>query len=364
MTFSLPDAWLATEPLERAHALPAPLYTDENVLAAEQQLVFARSWQLVAHAEAVANAGDHVVAEIGRTPIVVVRGADGELRGFHYVCRHRAGPIALCDGKGAKNLSCKYHGWTYTLDGRLRGAPEMDGAHDFARDSIRLPAIRVHVFGPFVFAALDEHTPPFADVFAGIEHRLAANGVTSARFDRRVGYEVACNWKVYVDNFLEGYHLPHVHPGLAKLLDYRQYTTGLARWSSLQSSPLRGDGNFYGAGTSGDAGAFYWFVYPNTMLNCLPGRLQSNRVVPLGKDRCRVDFDYFYPGGGDAQELARRQQDLAFSDEVQAEDITICEAVQRGLQSGSYHAGRLCPAREAGVKHFHDLLRAAYRGVP
>src|SRR5436190_11252902 len=199
MTFSFPAAWLATEPLERAHALPAPLYTDENVLAAEQKGVFARSWQLVAHTESLANAGDHVVGEIGRTPIVIVRGGDGELRGFHNVCRHRAGPIALCDGKGAKSLSCKYHGWTYTLDGVLRGAPEMGGAQDFARDTIRLPQIRVQVFGPFVLAALDDGAPPFADVFAGIEQRLAANGVTNARFDRRVSYEVACNWKVYVD---------------------------------------------------------------------------------------------------------------------------------------------------------------------
>ncbi len=363
MAPSIPAAWLAPEPLERAHALPAPLYTDAELHRAEQQLVFAKSWQLVAHGDALANPGDHVVAAIGPVPILVVRGAHGELRAFHNVCRHRAGPIATCDGKGAKALTCKYHGWTYTLDGTLRGAPEMDGAQQFDRAAFRLPEARVATFGPLVFAALDD-APPFAEVFAGIEQRIAANRMQQARFHRRFHYEVACNWKVYVDNFLEGYHLPHVHPGLNKLLDYRSYKTELAAWNSLQSSPLVGDDNFYGGGAGSDAsrqGAFYWFVYPNTMLNCLPGRLQSNRVVPLGVDRCRVDFDYFYPDGGDAQELARRQQDQDFSDEVQAEDVAICEAVQRGLSSGSYHAGRLCPKREGGVKHFHDLLRAAYR---
>jgi choline monooxygenase len=161
-----------------------------------------------------------------------------------------------------------------------------------------------------------------------------------------------------VDNYLEGYHLPHVHPGLNRLLDYRSYGTELADWHSLQSSPLDATDNFYGQGE-----ALYYFVYPNTMLNILPGRLQTNRVVPTGPQTCRVEFDFYYPRDLDAAERERQARDQSFSDEIQAEDVQICEEVQLRLASGSYHAGRLNPKRETGVFHFHELLRAAYRAL-
>jgi len=169
-----------------------------------------------------------------------------------------------------------------------------------------------------------------------------------------VEYEVGCNWKVYVDNFLEGYHLPYVHPGLSKVLDYRAYDTELFRWHSLQHSPLRANEGLYG-----DGEAFYYFVYPNVMLNIMPGRLQVNRILPLGPDRCNVEFDYYY--AADPAARARMARDREFSEEIQQEDIAICEAVQRGLASGSYVAGRLNPRHESGLWHFHELLRAAYR---
>lgn len=340
--------WLAAEPLERAHALAAPFYVDPSIAERERHAVFARSWQLAARADQVSGAGDHAVAEVAGGSILVVRGADGVLRAFHNVCRHRAGPIALCDGRGARQLHCKYHGWTYTLDGQLRSAPEMREARDFDVRGVRLPAVRVAEWHGLVFVALDESTPALEEVLEGIAPRMPS----ALRFARRVSYTLSCNWKVYVDNFLEGYHLPHVHPGLNKLLDYRSYATTLSRWHSLQHSPLEA-----GSGPYGGGGAWYYFVYPNTMLNILPGRLQTNRVIPLAVDRCRVDFDYFYP----ERDPADPASDQAFSDGVQAEDATICEAVQRGLASGTYVAGRLCPRRESGVHHFHELLREACR---
>ncbi|HUP92901.1 MAG TPA: aromatic ring-hydroxylating dioxygenase subunit alpha [Solimonas sp.] len=353
----VPPEWLEIEPLESAHALAAPFYSDAEIFRLEQHAVFDRSWQLAADASALQEPGDHVVAEIASRSILLVRGADRTLRAFHNVCRHRAGPIALADGRGAKALHCKYHGWTYTLEGQLRSAPEMQGACDFDVSTIHLPQVQVGQWQSLVFVALDPEVPPLDEVLAGIAQQ--AGLAQPLAFQRRVSYTLDCNWKVYVDNFLEGYHLPHVHPALNKLLDYRSYTTTCARWHSLQHSPLEGADNFYGAG-----GAWYYFVYPNTMLNCLPGRLQTNRVLPLAVDRCRVDFDYWYPAGEPgAEEQQRRAQDQEFSDQVQAEDAGICAAVQRGLASGTYVAGRLCPKREAGVKHFHDLLRAAYRSA-
>ncbi|WP_426663760.1 aromatic ring-hydroxylating oxygenase subunit alpha [Rhodanobacter aciditrophus] len=344
---------LSAAPLDRATALPARYYVCDALLAMEHRAVFARSWQLVAHQGQLAEPGDHVVEQVGHVPVIVVRGQDGVLRGFVNVCRHRAGPLALCNGKGARALHCKYHGWTYTLEGQLRSAPEMQGAADFNVEEIRLPPIRVHEWQGLVFVALDDAVPPFGEVYGGIAERIAPIDLSAMRYLRRDSYEIDCNWKVYVDNFLEGYHLPHVHPGLSKVLDYRAYDTELFDWYSLQSSPLRNSTAIYG-----DGEAFYYFVYPNVMLNIMPGRLQTNRIVPLGPDRCRVEFDYYYAQDDAAQ--ARIAADQEFSDEVQQEDIAICVAVQRGLTSGTYEAGRLCPKRESGVWHFHNQLRAAY----
>ncbi|HPG95489.1 MAG: aromatic ring-hydroxylating dioxygenase subunit alpha [Dokdonella sp.] len=341
------------EALDRAHALPARHYFGDAMLEMEQRAVFARSWQLVARSDQLAEPGDHVVETIGTVPVLLVRGKDEVLRAFPNVCRHRAGPLALCNGKGANALHCKYHGWTYTLEGQLRSAPEMQGARDFDVGDIRLPPLRVHEWQGLVFVALSDDVPAFAEVYAGIVERIAPIDLAAMRFRRRETYDINCNWKVYIDNFLEGYHLPHVHPGLSKVLDYRAYDTELFAWQSLQSSPLRDGGDIYGEGE-----AFYYQVYPNIMLNIMPGRLQTNRIVPLGAGRCRVEFDFYYAQDEKAQ--SRVARDAEFSDEVQLEDVAICEAVQRGLASGTYNAGRLCPKRESGVWHFHNLLRTAY----
>ncbi len=352
---TLPSAWLTPQPPATARTLPAACYVRDDIAALEVEHVFGASWQLVARADQLGGRGDHVVDAIGTVPLVIVRGEDDELRALHNVCRHRAGPLATCDGRGARALTCKYHGWTYALDGQLRGAPEMREAADFDPTQIRLPRALVDSWQGLVFAALTP-TMPLPELLAGIEPRLAAEGhavpFAQFRFARRVSYEIDCNWKVYVDNYLEGYHLPLVHPSLNRLLDYRSYRTECAAWSSLQWSPLDAAAGPYGAGT-----ALYWWLWPNMMLNVLPGRLQTNRVLPLSAQRCRVDFDYWYA----PQAEARAEDDLRFAEQVQQEDVAICTAVQRGLASGSYASGRLNPLREAGLAHFHNLWRAALR---
>lgn len=339
--------------LDRAHALPARHYFGEAMLERERRSVFASSWQLIAHQGQLAEPGDHVVQDVAGTPVLLLRGRDGALRAFPNVCRHRAGPLAHCSGRGMSTVRCKYHGWLYNQEGQLIGAPEMQDARDFDVRDVQLPLLRVREWQGLVFVALDDDAPEFDDVYGGIVERIAPLDLSTLHYTRRDTWEVACNWKVYLDNFLEGYHLPIVHPGLSRVLDYRAYDTELFAWYSLQHSPLRNNDGIYG-----DGEAFYYFVYPNVMLNIMPGRLQTNRVLPLGPDRCRIEFDYYY--SRDPAALARIEKDREFSDEIQVEDIAICEAVQKGLASGFYDAGRLCPKREGGVWHFHERLRAAY----
>jgi choline monooxygenase len=359
-------AALLPQSANTALALPARCYVDPLYAERERATVFASGWQLVAHAAQLEEPGDHVVAGIGGVPLIVVRDAAsdgapcGVLRALHNVCRHRAGPLATCDGRGARAFSCRYHGWTYALDGRLTGAPDMRNVEGFDASRVRLPCARVAEWQGLVFAALgsgERELPELGEVVDGIAAR--SGELDTLRFARRASYEIACNWKVYVDNYLEGYHVPRVHPGLNRLLDARSYRSEPGRWHVLQWSPLDTRQGPYesAAGTAGVA--LYWWLWPSTMLNVLPGRLQTNRVVPLAPGRCRVDFDYFYAADADP---ALAERDHAFADEVQLEDIAICEAVQRGLASGSYVAGRLNPEREAGLYRFHELLRAAYAG--
>jgi choline monooxygenase len=343
----------AVQDLEHARAMSPHRYSGEATLDLERRAVFAQSWQLVAYRDQLTEPGDHVVGQIADVPILLVRGQDGVLRGFPNICRHRGGPLALCNGKGLRALCCKYHGWTYELDGQLRAATEMQDARDFNVAEIRLPPLQVREWQGLVFIALDPDVPAFDEVYGGIAERIAPIDLSAMRYFRRINYEMACNWKIYVENYVEGYHLPHVHPGLSKALDYRSYHTELFEWHSLQTSPLRDSGVGYGVGE-----AFYYFIYPNLMLNITPGRLQTNVILPLGPNRCRVVFDYYY--AQDEHTQARIDGDQSFSDEVQGEDAAICEAVQKGLASGYYSPGRLNPKRESGVWHFQNLMRAAY----
>ncbi len=327
-------------------ALPASHYVEPRWADIERTRVFTRGWHFVAHVSQLADPGDHVIAEAAGVPLLAVRGHDGVIRVLHNVCRHRAGPLATQDGRGARTLRCKYHGWSYGLDGRLVLATDMAPEAGFDAAGICLPEARSFEWHGLVFAAVGA-APDAAHWLADV----APPAIELARFRHaaRDAYELDCNWKVYVDNYLEGYHLPHVHPELNRVLDYRRYATALGRWHSVQSSPLDAAAGPYRAGE-----ARYVFLYPCTMLNLLPDRLQTNRVVPLGPQRCRVTFDYYAAPDVDDEGVAA---DRHFSHEVQREDEAICEAVQRGLASGSYEDGPLNPQREAALVHFHGLLR-------
>jgi choline monooxygenase len=343
--------------ITRAETIPARCYTDPVFHALEEERVFGRTWQAVGRVADVAEPGQFLTAEIGDEALVVVR--DGTaLRGFHNICLHRAGPVAEGCGR-RQTLQCRYHGWTYRLDGSLLRAPEMEGTVGFDPEAMRLIPIQVATWGPLVFANLDLKAAPLAVFLDGIPERTARFAPEAMRFVMRKSWTVDCNWKVYVDNYLEGYHLPMVHPGLHRELDYDAYRVEPHRYWSLQHAPLRPghEPDRAYVPSPGDDDAQYYWLFPNLMLNIYQGQLQTNVVLPRGERRCEVVFEWYAvdPPTDPAADpgWARR---LAFSDEIQDEDIAICERVQQNLRSRVYDRGRYSAARENGVHHFHGLL--------
>lgn len=353
----LSPADLRVDPLERADTIPSSWYTDARIEPLELRAVFRPGWQVVGHGSQVPRAGDTLSATVAGEPIIVVRGTDDELRAFYNVCRHRGGPLVMEHQDACRVLQCKYHGWTYRLDGTLRGVPRFDRTELFDKAENGLVPVAVDVWEGLIWVCTDpDLASPLDATLDGIAERIAPLDLSGLQFHSRVTYDVACNWKTYVDNYLEGYHLPLVHPELCKTLDVSAYITETFERHSLQHSPIRGDdGTVYGEGD-----AFYYFVFPNVMLNILPGRLQTNVVLPDGPDRCRVLFDFFYADVTSEEALRQIDADLAFSDAVQQEDIEICERVQLGLASRGYDRGRFSVECEAGVHHFQSLLKTAF----
>jgi choline monooxygenase len=255
-------------------------------------------------------------------------------------------------------LQCGYHGWTYSLDGTLLTTPEMDGAEKFDRADFCLPRFRVETWNDLLFVNLDGDAPPLADVLgAELFERFGNRDTSGYRLARRKDWELACNWKVYVDNYLEGYHIPIVHPSLFRELDYPNYWTETKRHYSIQHAPLKRPERIRTASPADDVD-YYW-IYPNLMLNVYPDNFSTNVILPLGHDRTLTIFEWYFRDP-DSPEVKKMIDDtVAFSDEIQIEDIGICEAVQRGLRSSTYDRGRYSPARENGVHHFHGLYAEA-----
>jgi choline monooxygenase len=346
--------------IERASTIPARLYNDPVYLELERERVFANTWQLAGRLDQLATHGQFFTTEVGNDSIVVLRDND-VLRAFHNVCLHRAGPVA--HGCGArKTLQCKYHGWTYRLDGSLLHAPEMEGVVNFRPDDMHLVPVQVATWGPLVFVNVNGKAPSLSEVMEDIPQRVAGFRCEEMRYVTSKSWDIACNWKVYVDNYLEGYHLPVVHPGLHKELDYDQYRVEPHRFFSIQHAPLRpvhgGHGDrMYDPTKTDVAEAVYVWMFPNVMLNVYLGQMQTNVIIPLAHDRTRVVFDWYAveppENPGTNADWTRL---LAFSDEIQDEDITIVEAVQRNLRSRVYDRGRYSAKRENGVHHFHALL--------
>lgn len=352
----------AAAPIAEASTIPAPWYVDARIAELEAQTVFSKTWQMVGRLDQVERAGQFVTTTVAGEPIVVVRGSDGKLRAFYNVCRHHAAAVVTEPCGQASILRCPYHGWNYGLDGSLKGMPEFEGVKNFEREKNGLVPIKVETWEKFVFINLDPAAESLSDFLGALVKRVAPLGVSKLRyFDSRT-YDIACNWKVFIDNYLDGgYHVPHLHKGLNSVLDYKQYTIENEDRYCLQSSPMIAseEDAATGATRKGDR-AWYFWQYPNLMINCYEGYMDTNLVLPIDFDHCRVVFDFYFADVGESAR-AYNQESVAVGARVQDEDLGICEAVQRGLKSRVYGAGRLSARREAGEQLFHRLLAADLR---
>lgn len=345
-------------PLAEASTPPAAWYNDERIVELERRAVFARSWQMVARRDQLGNPGQYVTRNVAGEPIALLRGKDQVLRGLFNVCRHHAAAV-LTDAAGCvEYLRCPYHGWTYDLAGKLVATPEFAGVANFSATQVTLPAVAVSSFAHWEFSRL-------AVVGTGLDEYLGADlrakidrlGLEQLHWFERRSYTLDCNWKVYVDNYLDGgYHVAHIHTGLNSVLTPGKYTIETGARYCLQSSAMTP--NPADAETSsvrqGERANYFW-IYPNFMINCYAGVMDTNLVRPLGADRCEVIFDYYFANLSDE---ARNRASIAVSEKIQDEDKAICESVQRGLRSRSYDTGRLSVRREAGEHLFHRLLHA------
>jgi len=366
------DSYNPNAPLDRAWTIPAPWYTDERVYQLELQNVFTHSWQVIARADQVNEPGQYVTADVAGEPIVVVKGNDNILRGFFNVCRHHAAAVMTETEGTAAQLRCPYHGWTYSLAGELKGTPDFTGVCDFDRGTNGLMPVDTAVWEKWVFVQageggeqgppLNNLTPDVAlNVFLGDDliAEIQPLKLETLHWFERHYYSFDCNWKVFVDNYLDGgYHVPHLHKGLDSVLDYSNYKIENGERFCLQWSPIVTEGaeEETGAVRKGERALYYW-LYPNFMINWYEGAMDTNLVIPRGVDKTEVIFDFYF---ADVSETARERNraSIAVGQRIQDEDTAICKSVQRGLTSRAYQAGRLSVRREAGEHLFHRLLAA------
>lgn len=373
MSVAFDPAELTIAPISRASTIPSTWYVDPRIFDLEIERVFERSWQLVGRIDQIAQAGAYFTCEVGREPLIVVRGRDEVVRAFSNVCRHRGGPVARGEGV-LRAFHCAYHGWSYDLDGSLRAAPELGAIDEFDKEAIVLPAARVEVLPPFVFVNLDAGALPLQTAVGDLPDHLSRYDPKRLRLVATRTYDVACNWKILLDNFLECYHCPLLHRNtVAANVDLGGYVVESYDWYSrhgfgsvhpdklrpvTEAEGSRQDGMIHrDAASSQEQVRYTYCFFPNFAINLLPGWLITFRVVPVSVDRSIVLRDFLCED--QEKSLAELAQDsaLTYYEKVFAEDVEMVQLVQRQLRSKSYTRGRYSVRHEQGVYHFHTVLR-------
>jgi len=328
-----------------AATIDTRFYRDAAAYELARQKIFARSWQWIGDLADVASAQSlsprNLLPGLLDEPLLLARDEGGVLRCLSNVCTHR-GNILVKEPCQAKQIRCGYHSRRFDLAGRMTFMPEFKDAKNFPSPSDNLPAVPFGEWAGQAFAAIDP-AAPFEAFLADMQASVRAMPFDRMRFDATHSrdYEVNAHWALYVENYLEGFHIPFVHAGLNEVVDYANYASELFRYSNVQRAQTK----------DGAPAAQYWWIFPNLMLNFYPWGLSLNVVQPEGLDRTRVAFRSYV---WDASKLETGAG--ASLDRVEAEDEAIVQAVQRGVRSRFYKRGRYSPTRERGVHHFHRLL--------
>jgi choline monooxygenase len=357
----------AYEPL---HTLPAAWYTDAEALEREQEKVFERSWQYAGFLGNLSEPGQFVTTRLGRVPAVVVRGKDGELRAFVNVCRHRGSEVVREQAGCRQTLQCMYHGWTYNLDGTLRSAPRIREEEGFDLAGFSLLPLNVDTLGPFVFVSADPDAEPLSSVGEAWPDLVREMGldVSGLVFRERRTYDVAANWKILVENFLECYHCPVSHHGFSDLIDLNSYEQEIHSdlfWhfsSRARNAAVAANRNGIGELPEARRRLWNYVLWPNFMANVYPGpgNISTNLLIPVARDRTLAVYDFYFENGVPEEQ---QRANVEFIDEVQREDIVLCESVQRGLASGRFDRGRLLKS-ELFVDRFVFQVARAVTGDP
>jgi choline monooxygenase len=363
----MPDPIHIHEDISRAETLPSAVYHDPGVYRHQRETVFARSWQWIGdanQARAPYRAAPFTLLEgCLDEPLVLTCDGEGTVRCLSNVCTHRGALVVEGEGRYRGGLRCRYHGRRFGIDGRFVSMPEFDDVQDFPTERDCLPRLPLERWGPFLFTGIDPAIP-FEEWIGPVRERVGWLPLDDLVFDPDTSrdYLIRANWALYCDNYLEEFHIPYVHPGLSEALDYGAYRTECFRWGNLQLG-VAGEGEpcFDLPADHPDWGeriaAFYFWLFPNLMLNVYPWGISVNVVRPLGPERTRVSFLSYVLDPSRRQEGAGKELHL-----VEMEDEEVVESTQAGVRSRLYDRGRYSPRREVGTHHFHRLLAEAMNG--
>ncbi len=346
--------------IEIASTIPSTFYTSPQWYELAKEKIFARTWQFCLTTDELRLAGQMVphtlLPGILDEPLLFVRDTEDKLHCLSNVCTHRGN--LLVEGPCVTDkIRCRYHGRRFNLCGDFVHMPEFENAKNFPTARENLAHVPFEQLGKFLFASAAPAVG-FDEVFADLKKRLAWMPFKEFRFDanRSRDYLVKAHWALYCENYLEGLHIPFVHPALRSVLDFGNYTTELFRYSSLQLGIANsGEDAFDLPPESPDYGkrvaAYYYWIFPSTMLNFYPWGCSVNVIKPLGPSLTKVSFLTYI-----LDESRLDQGAGAELDKVEREDEAVVETVQRGIRSRFYDAGRYSPTREQGTHHFHQLL--------
>lgn len=340
-------------PITDAEPLAGRLYVSEDVYAEEQERLFSRLWLEVGREEDVAGEGDFLTLRIGREPILVVRGGDGEIRAFYNVCRHRGAELVdEAAGSGLKRIACPYHAWSYAADGRLVNAPLMEeGRGGFDRRKFGLVSVRLARFMGFLFVCLDADAPPHGEQIGDLPD-IERYRTSELCRGERIEYEVAANWKILFENYGECYHCPVAHPQLQRVSDFRSGATsyrGVAHAggpmeinAGLQTMTLSGKTSrepLPGLTEEDLRQVRYFSLYPNFLLALHPDYVLTHRLWPEGPERTRVVCEWLFRAEAMAEVGFDPSDAVEFWDLTNRQDWQLCERTHRGVRSRGYSPG-------------------------